>query len=131
MSEEVLTIPMYISPLNALQPYIDDHGEVIYELVGLPAEHGGALQHSLARIILPPGKASRMHFHRQSEESFYILRGNARMEVDQQELILSPGQVCLIQPGEKHRIFNDTNQELEYLAVCTPAWEPGDSYYTP
>lgn len=121
---------MYTSPSIAQPPFVSDHGEVVYELVGLPAEHGGTRQHSLARIVLPPGKASRTHFHRLSEETYYILRGEARMVVDQREFILLPGQACLIQPGEQHCILNDTSQDIEFLAVCTPAWEPGDSYYT-
>ena len=111
------------------KPLVQPHGETVYEMVGLLQEHGGAALHSLALITLQPGKSSRPHLHRHSEETYYILKGTPRMAVDGKEFHLSEGQACLIQPGETHQIFNDSNQVIEFLAVCAPAWSPDDSYY--
>ncbi len=113
----------FITPLRSA------HGEVVYELFGRAAEHGGATRHSLAHIVLPPGKASLRHYHKVSEESYYILRGQGRMVIDGQEHTLSPAQAMLILPGQRHQIFNDGEEELEFLAICAPAWYPEDSYY--
>jgi len=108
-------------------PLVSPHGEIVYELLGHAA--GGAEQHSLAHIELPPGKASRKHYHPQAEESYYILSGAARMAVDDQTCVLAPGQCVAIAPGSVHQIFNDGPATLHFLAVCAPAWTPGNSVY--
>ena len=50
------------------------------------------------------------------------------MLVDGQVYLLSPGQACLICPPQVHQIFNDGSIDLEFLAVCAPAWTPHDSF---
>ena len=35
----------------------------------------------------------------------------------------------LILPPELHQIFNDSDRDLEFIAVCAPAWEPTNSVY--
>jgi len=50
------------------------------------------------------------------------------MEIDGEEFTLSAGETLLISAGEQHRITNMESEDLEFLAVCVPAWEPGDSY---
>lgn len=111
-----------------LDPIHSPHGEVVYELIGRSVEHGGAQAHSLAHVVIPPGKASLAHRHRVSEESYYILRGQARMVIDERTYALAPGQACLISPGQVHQIFNAGALDLEFLAVCIPPWHPDDSF---
>jgi mannose-6-phosphate isomerase-like protein (cupin superfamily) len=111
------------------KPIRNPSGEVIYELIGAPEESGGSEKHSVALVTIPPGKSSAEHYHHVSEESYYILRGTARMVIDGQAFQLTPGQACLIQPLERHQIFNDGDDELEFIAVCAPAWTPDDSAF--
>jgi len=87
---------------------ITPEGEIIYELIG--------------------AKSCALHFHKISEETYYILNGQGWMKIDQQEFSLQPGQACLIEPGENHQIFNRGEVDLEFLAVCAPAWVLEDSY---
>ena len=105
------------------------HGETVYELIGRPAEHGGATAHSLAHIVLPPGKASLLHHHQVCEETYYILAGQARLFLDGQTFSAASGEAILILPRQRHQIFNAGEGDLEFLAVCAPAWYPDDSYY--
>ncbi|MBS1249113.1 MAG: Oxalate-binding protein [Chloroflexi bacterium] len=113
---------------DLLEPFQSPTGELIYELIGRPKEHGGASKHSLAHVIVPPQFSSLAHYHKISEETYYILEGRGRMILDGQEFTLSPGQACLIMPGEVHQIFNDQEEELVFLAICAPAWTPEDSF---
>jgi mannose-6-phosphate isomerase-like protein (cupin superfamily) len=108
-------------------PFASDHGEVVYELMGNAA--GGTRQHSLAHIELPPGKASLKHFHPEAEESYYILSGAARIVIDGETCLLTPGQAVAITPGMVHQIFNDRPEQLRFLAVCAPAWTPDISVF--
>ena len=103
-------------------------GETVFELIGRAPQHGGADGHSLAHIVIAPGQASGRHFHKQTEETYYILRGAGEMVIDGRVFIVEPGQACLIEPGEAHQIFNREEGDLEFLAVCAPAWAPDDSF---
>jgi len=121
---------MRICSLDEIQPPIISHlGEVVYEMIGLPEDHGHTLQHSLAYIVIPPGKSALAHYHRKSEETYYILKGSAKMVIDGQPFPLRPGQACLIHPGEIHQIFSNGEQDLEFLAISAPAWVPEDSFF--
>ena len=103
-------------------------GEVIYELIGRAEETGGTAGHSLAHVTLPPGKSSEAHYHRESEETYYVLQGRGWMEIDGDEFPLEPGQALLIEPGEVHKISNHGESDLEFLAVCSPPWVAEDSF---
>jgi mannose-6-phosphate isomerase-like protein (cupin superfamily) len=119
---------MHTTSKAQIHPLVNPTGETVFELIGRPAEHGGTVQHSLAHIVIAPDSASTRHFHKVSEETYYILRGAALMVVDGRKFELRPGETCLIQPGEAHQISNAGLDDLEFLAVCAPAWAPGDSF---
>jgi mannose-6-phosphate isomerase-like protein (cupin superfamily) len=127
---------MYINSKNQItSPLKSPTGEIIYELIGAAPISGNARLHSLAVIVLPPGKCSSRHYHKHAEETYYILKGQARMKVDELEFVLNPGQALLIEAGEVHQIFCDGDetgqQPLEFLAICAPAWSPDDSFEVP
>ena len=103
-------------------------GEVVYELVGSSDKTGRTKKHSLAYIVIPPGISSQSHFHKVSEETYFILKGQARMKIDRKEFSLGPQQTCLIEPGETHIISNEGREELEFIALSAPPWRPEDSY---
>jgi mannose-6-phosphate isomerase-like protein (cupin superfamily) len=103
------------------------HGEDVQEMLGLVA--GGVKSHSLAQITIAPGKSSLPHYHKVSDESYLILSGQAEMVVDEESFKLAPGEAVLIQPHEIHQISNPGPEALVFLAVCVPAWHPGDSFY--
>jgi mannose-6-phosphate isomerase-like protein (cupin superfamily) len=110
------------------EPFRAPLGELVYELIGNSAETGGAKLHSLAHVVIPPGKLSPAHYHKVSEETYHMLKGQARMVIDGREFTLSPGQSLLILPGEVHQIFNDQPADAEFLVVCAPPWTPDDFF---
>ncbi len=118
---------MHIRHKDACTPLTSAHGEIVYELAGRAA--GGAVGHSVAHIELPPGKASLKHYHPEAEESYYILSGVGRLELDGETVRLHPGQLVAIAPPGVHQIFNDGPEPLHFLAICAPAWTPDNSVY--
>jgi len=104
-----------------------EHGEIVYELLGASA--GGSRAHSLAQIVIPPGKASLKHYHPVAEESYYILSGTARMELDGEIAVLGPGDSVIILPHQIHQIANAGEGDLTLLAICVPAWTPDNSVF--
>lgn len=109
-------------------PIISPGGEIIYELVGSSSESGAAKLHSLAHVVIPPGKSSTPHYHKICEETYYLLRGEGRMIIDEDQSVLTAGDTILILPGQAHQIFCSGQKNLEFLAVCSPAWSQDDSY---
>jgi mannose-6-phosphate isomerase-like protein (cupin superfamily) len=104
-------------------PLVTEHGEIIYELIGRQVGETTE-RHSVAFVVLPPGKSSRLHYHPETEESYFVLRGQARMILGEEEAIVQPGQIVLIQAPKPHKIINIGEEDLEFLAFCVPAWEP-------
>src|SRR5437764_14778738 len=119
-----------ISKEGTNSPVTNLNGEVIYEMIGRPPEIGGTIHHSLVHVVIPPGKSSHAHYHKVSEETYYILKGVGLMTVDAKKFQLQPGQACLIKPFEIHQIFNEGKGDLEFLTVSAPAWTPDDSVFT-
>jgi mannose-6-phosphate isomerase-like protein (cupin superfamily) len=118
---------MYIQNAKNVTPLQSAHGEIVYELLGAGA--GGSEAHSVAQVVLPPGKASLKHYHPLAEESYTILSGTARIEIDGERATLGPGDSVAIRPPQMHQIFNDGGADLVFLAVCVPAWTPDNSVY--
>ena len=111
------------------KPFESPLGEKVYEMLGAPEEIGGAKHHSFSHVVIPSGCSSRPHYHPVAEETYYILSGEGRMVVDGVQMRLVPGDALLILPPEVHQIFNDAAEDLEFIAVCAPAWEPTNSVY--
>lgn len=119
---------MLITSRSECFPVVNPSGESVVELIGSAPGHGEASQHSLAYIIIPPGKCSVTHYHQIEEETYYVLFGKGKIIVDGEVSHLIPGQACLIMPGERHQIYCDGDIPLEFLAVCAPPWSIRDHY---
>ena len=110
-------------------PFVNTTKEEIYEMIGKTKELGSAKHHSFGHVIIPEGCSSRLHYHPIAEETYYILSGQAKMIIDEQEYILMPEDTVLVETNERHQIFSIGNSNLEFLVVCSPAWEPNNSIY--
>jgi len=120
---------MHIRNLKDIsQPIRSPLGETVYELVGTAQTSGQTNKQSLAYIVIPPGGCSTHHYHLVTEESYFIISGKAQMVVDGELFSLSSGEACLIQPPTQHEITNIGDLDLVFLAICTPAWTPNDSF---
>lgn len=117
-----------ITKNEIVEPFRAPLGESIFEMIGKPKEIGGTTNHSLAYVEIPSGKRSPAHYHKVSEETYFILKGSAEMTVDGETFRANPGLAITIMPGEVHTIINDSNELLEFLTVSAPAWVPDDSF---
>jgi len=104
-------------------------GERIQEVLGVQA--GSVHSHSVAEITIPPGGTAMPHFHKKTEETYLILSGVATLKIQEEKLVLVAGEAVLIEPGEIHQIKNNGKENLVFIAVCVPAWQPDDSFEVP
>jgi mannose-6-phosphate isomerase-like protein (cupin superfamily) len=69
---------------------------------------------------MPPGSSEIRHLHRQAWQFFFVLRGEATLEVNQKVSVLKTDHGMEVLPGVPHQIFNKSEQELEILVISKP-----------
>lgn len=69
---------------------------------------------------VPPGENEQHHFHVHSRQFFYILTGEAVMEVDGEIQILQAQQGIEIPPGVVHQFRNESNLDVTFLVISMP-----------
>ena len=77
--------------------------------------------HGLGRLfavsIIPPGASIGRHTHEGDFETYYILKGRARVNDNGTVAELGPGDMTQCRDGDFHSIENIGDMDLEYLAV--------------
>jgi mannose-6-phosphate isomerase-like protein (cupin superfamily) len=69
---------------------------------------------------VPPGASEQRHFHRHSRQFFYILTGEAKIEVDGEIRVLQAQQGIEIAPGVAHQFRNESNSDVTFLVISVP-----------
>ncbi len=76
---------------------------------------------SIARARVLPGETTQWHRLRGVTERYAILEGKGRVEIgDLPPCTVEPGDTVLIPPMSRQRITNTGNEDLIFLAICTP-----------
>ena len=120
---------MYITTKDKGNRVETPEGEVIFELVGLDKNQGGASKHGVAHVVIPSGCSSLLHYHPEAEETYCILKGEGEIVVDGNKYHVKVGDTVFISPLEKHQIFAQGTCDLEFIVVCAPAWTPECSVF--
>jgi mannose-6-phosphate isomerase-like protein (cupin superfamily) len=63
-----------------------------------------------------PNSRSTLHSHHE-HEIFIAVRGSAVIECDGDETPFKAGDVAFFQPGKKHRLLNDGDEEFLFYSV--------------
>lgn len=116
---------MRVGNLDDIDPFITLDGSQIRELAGrvsLPA-----VNQSLAEATVPVGGATTEHFHRVSEELYYVTHGRGRIRVDGEERDVIPGDCVVLPPGAVHKLWNTGDEPLRLLCCCAPAYTHEDT----
>ena len=116
---------MDVKNIEAVDAFITKDGSEIREL--LSHRNSSIRNQSLAEARLAPGSSTTPHHHPLTEEIYYILEGQGRMEIGDQTQTVGPGDAIAIPPGERHQIFNSGNVVLKFLCCCAPAYENEDT----
>lgn len=81
---------------------------------------------SIARARVAPGVTTHWHRLADTTERYVLLSGKGRVEVgDLPPREVAPGDVVLIPPGCRQRIACLGDEELVFLAICSPRFRPG------
>jgi uncharacterized cupin superfamily protein len=107
-----------------------DHGEATFRRKQL-AEATDGEEIGCSLYELPPGNRSwPYHYHTANEEALYVLGGEGAVRLDGETAPLSTGDYVALPADERgaHRVVNDGDEPLRYLAVSTMN-EPDVTFY--
>ncbi|MCJ7620776.1 MAG: cupin domain-containing protein, partial [Anaerolineae bacterium] len=66
--------------------------------------------HLLQVVTVPPRTKQRLHFHREQTEVFYVLEGQAVIELAGEEFLARPGDAFVCSPGDHHSLWNRSDE---------------------
>lgn len=116
---------MKIRNREAQVPFTTKDGSTIRSL--LDASNAPVEKQSLAEATLPAGAATDRHYHKLSEEFYYLLEGRGLMEIDGEEREATAGDAILIPAGARHQIR--AIEPLRFLCCCAPPYSHEDTYF--
>ena len=116
---------MDVQNLDRVVAFKTKDGSEIRELL---AHRNSCIQkQSLAEARLEPGGRTAAHFHRGTEEIYYILEGTGEVGIGDESRSVGPGDAIAIPPGAVHTIKNSGAVTLRFLCCCAPAYEHEDT----
>ena len=116
---------MIVQNLSNQQPFTTKDGSTIRSI--LDRTNAPVQRQSLAEASVPAGSATQRHYHRLSEEFYFILEGSGIMEIDGDTRQVNPGDCILIPPTAWHTIT--AVEGLRFLCCCAPPYSHEDTYF--
>ena|SRR5262245_18646851 len=69
---------------------------------------------------LKPGQAQKPHSHTGADKIYYVLEGEATIQIGDEEQTLGPGKIVLAPADVIHGARNSSNQPLSLLVFMAP-----------
>jgi len=101
------------------QEYYFKEGCYIQEWYNTPSD----LDCSIAHVRVEAKQTTRLHALKGTQERYVILAGQARVTVGKKSWLVEPKDVVLIEPDTAQKIENLLDDDLLFLAICTPRFE--------
>lgn len=111
--------------LASQKPFTTKDGSEIRSLLDL--SNAPVQNQSLAEATLPAGCSTERHYHKASEEFYFILEGTGLMEIDEEKQEVGPGDGILIPPQAWHQI--GTTEGIRFLCCCAPPYSHEDTFF--
>jgi mannose-6-phosphate isomerase-like protein (cupin superfamily) len=118
---------MTIQNLADQKPFTTADGSTIRSI--LDSTNAPVQEQSLAEAQVPAGGATQRHYHKASEELYFMLEGTATMEIDGEERPVGPGDAVLIPAAAWHQISATDGEPLRFLCCCAPPYSHEDTFF--
>ena len=116
---------MIVNQLSEQKPFTTADGSTIRSI--LDATNAPVQKQSLAEASLAEGGETQRHYHKLSEEIYFILDGQGVMEIDGEMREIGPEDAILIPPGAWHQLKART--VMRFLCCCAPVYAHTDTYF--
>jgi mannose-6-phosphate isomerase-like protein (cupin superfamily) len=117
---------MIVRNLEQQAPFTTKDGSTIRSI--LDAANAPVENQSLAEARVPAHGATQRHYHKRSEEFYFILEGAGTVEINGQTREVAPGDAVLIPRGAWHTIRASADA-LRFLCCCAPPYSHADTYF--
>ena len=115
---------MHIVHIDTQAPFTTKDGSTIRSI--LDRTNAPVRNQSLAEATVPAALTTQRHYHRESEEFYYILSGEGKITVGTETRPVRAGDAILIPPGKWHTITAETT--LRFLCCCAPPYSHDDTF---
>jgi mannose-6-phosphate isomerase-like protein (cupin superfamily) len=115
---------MHVVSIATQKPFTTRDGSTIRSI--LDRTNAPVRQQSLAEASLEAGRLTERHYHRASEEFYFILEGSGEMRLGEETREVGPGDAILIPPNTWHSIKART--ALRFLCCCAPPYSHEDTF---
>jgi len=116
---------MTVLNLTEQTPFVTKDGSQIRSI--LDRTNAPVEKQSLAEATVQAGGSTQRHYHKVSEEFYFILEGRGRMEIDGEKRKVGVGDAILIPAGAWHTI--EAEEGLRFLCCCAPPYSHEDTYF--
>lgn len=116
---------MIVENLSSQKPFTTKDGSQIRSI--LDRSNSPVENQSLAEASLPVGNATQRHYHKASEELYFLLEGTGTMEIDGETREVGPGDAILIPPGAWHQLT--ASAPMRFLCCCAPPYSHDDTFF--
>jgi mannose-6-phosphate isomerase-like protein (cupin superfamily) len=76
---------------------------------------------SVKQERMPSQTSEALHYHEKAQQFFFILKGIATFEVEEESFTVQPGEGFHIEAMQKHRIINNTAEDIEFILSSQPS----------
>jgi mannose-6-phosphate isomerase-like protein (cupin superfamily) len=118
-------VSMIVRNLVKQKPFTTKDGSRIRSI--LDGTNAPVEKQSLAEAVVEAGLRTQRHYHKLSEEFYFILEGTGEMTVGDETQSVGPGDAILIPAGAWHEITATTS--LRFLCCCAPPYAHDDTYF--
>lgn len=110
------------------KPFIAGDGAEVYELL---KDVGPKTKNiSIASGVLRPRQKARPHFHKRTEEIYYVLSGPGIIKINDFKELIRAGDTIYIPVGAIHVLENTSRtEELKILAISSPPYSDDDIFF--
>ncbi|MVM34061.1 cupin domain-containing protein [Spirosoma sp. HMF4905] len=75
---------------------------------------------SIIQERMPPGTVEVKHYHQKSHQFFFVLAGEATMEIGQETIHLKANEGIEIPPLVPHQMRNDSSNDVVFTVTSMP-----------
>ncbi len=116
---------MEIRNIKDIKSYITKDNSKIKEI--FHPNNSSLKSMSLAEAVVLPRKTTKYHYHKKSDEIYFILQGTGILEIEEERKKVRENDCILIRAGSRHRINNIGKIELKILCFLSPPYSHEDT----
>lgn len=110
------------------EPFVARDGALVFELF---RNSGLAIKNmSIASGYLKPRQKALPHFHKASEEIYYVISGSGQCRIGNVIEKIKEGEAVYISVGATHALENTSRTKtMKVLAICSPTYQDRDTFF--